>query len=184
MALRHIIDIIIAVLASGPFVYNDPDSRQQQVVQDFCNCTCQCALQEGPCTCGLNNFEEELHPRVRPISNVMRGHLLRLQRLCWLSSSSMDEFVRLLNVREKLLKSSESHSLRSLYLDTTFCSYIHPLAHTAVPSSASDASTIKTMMTPSRLLNNTGCSRCCMDQDRIILSTLIATIGCASCLAW
>lgn len=143
-----------------------PDNNQQQIVKDFWRNTCQCTT--SSCVCGRRNAGELLRGNVVSMSGMQRCHLLRLQQSYWLSGSVIDEFIRLLNMRQQEVERTGVARLRVLYLDTVFSSYVHPAAHNAVESTAADADNVQKVLAPALLSRTTGCSRCCLDQDRII----------------
>jgi len=123
---------------AGCPTYTHPDSTKQQLVQDFWNGTCRCSPQ--PRSCGLNNSCQKLHSEAAfPPSYVMRCYLFSLQQQQWVNGGSIDEFIWLLNMRQRAIEETGAPCLQVLYLDTFFFAYVHPPAFPAVSSTASAA---------------------------------------------
>ena len=59
------------------------------------------------------------------MSGMQRCHLLRLQQSYWLSGSVIDQFIRLLNMRQQEVERTGVACLQVLYLDTIFSIQLH-----------------------------------------------------------
>ena len=99
---------------------------------------------------------------------VKRCNVLQLRRSSWVNGSAVDEFIRLLHMRQRASEAASSFGLQCLYLDTVWSAYVHPATDFATASTPDHAMTVEKILAPSALVNHTGCNRCCLDQDRII----------------
>jgi len=52
--------------------------------------------------------------------------VLRLQQNTWLNGAIIDEFVRLLNVRQRRVEGADASSRQTLFFDTVFSGTLHP----------------------------------------------------------
>ena len=95
-----------------------------------------------------------LRRNVVPLSGMQRCLLLQLQHNYCLSSSVIDEFIRLLNMRQQEVNVERAGAacLRVLYLVTIFSSYIHPAAHNAEQSTAATARNVQKVLASATLL--------------------------------
>jgi hypothetical protein len=64
----------------------------------------------------------------------------------WVNGGSIDEFIRLLNMRQRAIEETGAPCLRVLYLDTLFSAYVHPPAFPAVSSTALAAEQLEYML--------------------------------------
>ena len=150
-----------------------PGNNQQQIVKDFWRNTCQCTA--SSCVCGRCNAGNLLRCNVVPMSGMQCCHLLRLQQNFWLSGSVIDEFIRLLNMRQQEVERTGVACLRVLYLCTSSQAMSIQLHSMACRSKYCCTCSEQEVPAPAR---STGCSRCCLDQDRIILLSIsTATTG-------
>lgn len=92
--------------------------------------------------------------------------MLRLQQNTWLNGAIIDEFVRLLNVRQRRVEGADASSHQTLFFDTVFSGTLHPPGTDT--RSRDDDTRLDKMLRPDALLRQTGCERCCLHQDSII----------------
>ena len=92
--------------------------------------------------------------------------MLRLQQNTWLNGAIIDEFVRLLNVRQRRVEGADASSHQTLFFDTVFSGSLHPPG--TGTRSRDDDTRLDKMLRPDALLRQTGCERCCLHQDSII----------------
>ena len=122
-----------------------------------------------PCSCGLNNRNQRILPfAAKPDSEALRYHMLRLQPNKWLCSNCIDAFMRQMKIRQRSIEQAGLPCLQVLYLPFTISHWIHPNE----PPRAVDAHSLEVAvksLKPAAILANTGCSRCCLDQDNLIL---------------
>ena len=144
-----------------------PDAAQRGCVNDFWAEACICRL-TGQCTCGQSKRTLPLVlDSTWPSCEVRGSHILHLKTGQWLCGGVIDEFVRLLNVRQRGIENSQQRAVRCLYFDTLYSEAISP-PQSSTPST--DASRVlQAMLAPARLLAFTASPRCCLAQDVIIM---------------
>ena len=147
--------------------YLVPNAAQRGCVNDFWAEACMCYLTEL-CTCGQSQRTLPLVPASTwPSCQVQGSNILHLKTGQWLCGGVIDEFMRLLNVRQRGIENSQQRARRCLYFDTLYSQVISP-PQSSTPSA--DASRmLQDMLAPARLLGNTASPRCCLAQDVIIM---------------
>lgn len=108
-------------------------------------------------------------PRYAPWC-IQYVHLRNMQVGKWLYGGSMQEFVHLLNLRQRSVEAARHTTSRVLYFGPDLTMYVHPPAgYNESRAPTHDDQVMTEKCTSRERLRQTGCDRCCPDQDKIIL---------------